>query len=94
MHEEVPIDLALSKIIDDTSPEELGIDQSKQQDILFPVEDKSKHLVCDMCNCFSSEKKVNLYQHIWRKHHGVSTKEAMARIVAAAESRKVKEEET
>lgn len=89
MHEEIPIEVALGRIIDDTSAEELGLEQSTRQKVVRPAMGKSRYLVCDMCDGFSTEKKINMYQHVWRQHRGAVTKEAMERITSAAGSSEV-----
>lgn len=80
MHKEIPIKVALLKIIDDTSPEESG--RGGQQKVV--VVDKSKYLGCDLCNIFSTEKYTNMYQYVRRMHKEVSTVKAMKRITDTA----------
>lgn len=87
MHSEVPIDDALRKVVDDTSPEEYcpgqGSQQSSQQSVAQPIK---RDLKCDICNTYSANKQINMYQHVWRMHKGVSMREVMKRINNAADA--------
>lgn len=84
MHSEIPIEVALWRIIDDVSPEELGLQQGGQQEEeVEEVAPNSKNLKCDLCNVYSTRKRVNMYHHVWRMHKGISMKEVMRRITNA-----------
>lgn len=83
MHGEIPIDDALRRIIDNTSPEEYCPGQSSQQSVEQPVK---KDFKCDICNTYSTDKYINMYQHVWRMHKGILMGDVMKRITNAADA--------
>lgn len=83
MHEGVAIDGAMVRIIDGVGPSNVEVPEAQiLQEAKDPLHTKHDALTCYMCS-FSSPKKVNMYQHVWRKHRKevFSLKEAMARIL-------------
>lgn len=85
MHSEIPIDDALRRIIDDTSPEEFWPEQGGQQSVVQAPK-KTQDLKCDICNIYSTDKYINIYQHVWRMHKGVTMGEVMKRITDTADA--------
>ncbi|KAL0635781.1 hypothetical protein Q9L58_005314 [Maublancomyces gigas] len=87
MHREIPIEIALWRVIDGMSTEELEHTYtSDQQEAAQLTANKSKDLICDICNTYSTEKHINMYHHVWRMHKGVSMREVMKRIIDAADA--------
>lgn len=85
MHGEIPIEVALWRVIDGMSPEELEHTCSDQQEAAQLTVNESKDLICDICNTYSTKKYANMYKHVWRMHKDVSTGEVMKRITNAAD---------
>lgn len=84
MHREIPIEVAMWRVIDGMSPEELENGDQPEEAAQLTA-NKSKNLICDICNTYSTEKHINMYHHVWRRHKGVSTREVMKRITNAAD---------
>lgn len=72
-HENVPQAEAMERIINDTGPEQMDMDDKD------PIQEKADSLVCDLCG-FSTASRVNLYNHLYRMHKGVDRKEMMPSI--------------
>lgn len=84
MHEEVSIVDAMTRIIDGVGPldkTEVAEEQRLQKPEV-PLHKERDDLVCYMCS-FSTRKRVNMYQHIWRRHRdsGLNLKEVMAKVI-------------
>lgn len=85
MHQNAEIGMALARIIDGV---EEGDTNREKVEVKLPVIDKSGWFHCYLCKCFSTEKDINMYQHVWRMHKDVKMKDVMERMRADQKARK------